>query len=336
MIKMTKTLIIAEAGVNHNGDINLAKQLVEYAAKSGADIIKFQTFNSAQLVTNSAKKATYQDIYDKASNNQYEMLKKLELNDAQFFQLQNHCKKFNIEFLSTAFDEKSMNLLEKLELKRNKIPSGEITNLPYLKRIGSYNKEIILSTGMSTLGEIEEAINILESAGTLRSKITALHCTSEYPAPINEVNLKAMSNIANSFKIDVGYSDHTEGISIAIAAVAMGAKIIEKHLTLDRTMEGPDHMASIEPEDFREMSNQIRKIESALGDGIKKPSQSEINNISVVRKSLVAAVDIKKGELFTYKNIAIKRPGSGISPMRIEEYLNKESPRNYLKDELIN
>ena len=332
---MNKTLIIAEAGVNHNGDLNLAMQLVETAAKSGADIIKFQTFNSDKLVTNSAKKTLYQEINDKSSNNQYEMLKKLELNEKQFFLLKNHCKKFNIEFLSTAFDEKSLNLLEKLELKRSKIPSGEITNLPFLQRIGSYNKEIILSTGMSTLGEIEEAIDVIENAGTPRSKIIALHCTSEYPAPINEVNLKAMLTISNSLKINVGYSDHTEGISIAIAAVAMGAKIIEKHLTLDRSMEGPDHIASIEPKDFKEMSSQIRKIESALGDGLKQPTQSELKNILVVRKSLVAAVDIKKGDLLTDKNIAIKRPGTGISPMNIGEYINKKAAKNYLKDELI-
>ena len=232
--------------------------------------------------------------------------------------------------------KKSLNFIEKLELKRSKIPSGEITNLPFLQRIGSYNKEIILSTGMSTLGEIEEAIDVIENAGTPRSKITALHCTSEYPAPINEVNLKAMLTISNSLKINVGYSDHTEGISIAIAAVAMGAKIIEKHLTLDRSMEGPDHIASIEPKDFKEMSSQIRKIESALGDGQKQPTQSELKNILVVRKSLVAAIDIKKGDLLTYKNIAIKRPGTGISPMNIGEYLNKKSAKNYLKDELIN
>ncbi len=336
MFKMNKTLIIAEAGVNHNGDINLAKKLVECAANSGADIVKFQSFNSDKLVTHSARKALYQEINHGNSKTQFEMLKKLELNEKDHYSLINHCKKFKIEFLSTAFDEKSLTLLEKFDLKRNKIPSGEITNLPFLQRIGSYKKEIILSTGMATMGEIEEAINILEKAGTSRSKITVLQCTSEYPAPINEVNLNAMHSISNAFKVNIGYSDHTEGISIAIAAVAMGATIIEKHLTLDRRMDGPDHLASIEPEEFKEMSNQIRKIEIALGDGLKKPTQSELKNIPIVRKSLVAAVDIKKNDVFTKENIAIKRPGSGISPMRIGDYLNKKSYKNFTKDELIN
>ncbi len=332
---MNKTLIIAEAGINHNGDILLAEKLIEQAAMSGADIVKFQTFNTLDLVTEDAPKANYQVINENRSKNQLEMLKELELNEKQFNLLRKHCSKYNIEFLSTAFDDKSLSMLEKFNLRRNKIPSGEITNLPLLKRIGSYNKDVILSSGMANLGEIEMAINILEGAGTKRSKITVLHCTSEYPAPISEVNLFAMDTISKALKVKVGYSDHTEGTFISIAAVALGARIIEKHLTLDRNMEGPDHMASIEPYQFKEMCSQIRKIEMALGNGIKKTTFSEKKNIISVRKSIVAASDIKKGDIFTDQNLTIKRPGNGIPPTRIDEFIGKKSNENYSKDDLI-
>ena len=332
---MNKTLIIAEAGVNHNGDILIAEKLIEQAAISGADIVKFQTFNTSDLVTKNAPKAEYQLINENRSKNQLELLKGLELNEKQFNLLRKHCGKYNIEFLSTAFDNKSLSMLEKFNLKRNKIPSGEITNLPLLKRIGAYNKDVILSSGMANLGEIEMAINILEKAGTKRSKITVLHCTSEYPAPISEVNLSAIDTISKALKVKVGYSDHTEGTFISIAAVALGAKIIEKHLTLDRKMEGPDHLASIEPSEFKEMCDKIRDTEIALGDGIKEPTLSEKRNMISVRKSIFASTQIKKGEIFTENNLIIKRPGNGISPLKFEELLGKESNKDYSKDESI-
>ena len=332
---MNKTLIIAEAGVNHNGDFLIAEKLIEEAYYAGADIIKFQTFNTEKIVTKNAPKANYQLKDNNEVKTQQEMLKKLELNNKQHELLIAHCKKFNIEFLSTGFDDESIEMLEKFKFKRHKIPSGEITNYPLLKKIGSYKKEIILSTGMANLSEIEEAIKTLEEAGTNRSKITVLQCTSEYPAPFNEVNLNAMNTISKAFKVDVGYSDHTEGIFVSIAAVALGARIIEKHLTIDKGMKGPDHSASIEPMQFKTMVNQIRAIELALGDGIKRPSLSEKKNMEVVRKSICAAANIKKGDIFTNENLTTKRPGYGISPMRINEFIGKKSKKDLSKDEFI-
>ena len=333
---MKKVFIIAEAGVNHNGDIKLAKKLIDVAVEAGADAVKFQTFKAENIVSKNAKKAKYQieNMKDK-DNNQFNMLKKLELDLKTHKKLINYCKKKNIMFLSTPFDLDSISLLNKLKLKIFKIPSGEITNFPYLKAIGKLNKKVILSTGMSNLGEIENALNILISNGTKKKNITILHANTEYPTPMKDVNLKAMVTIGNSFKIKYGYSDHTLGIEIPIAAVAMGATIIEKHFTLDKTMNGPDHKASLEPKELNMMIKSIRNIELALGNGIKKASQSEIKNISIVRKSLVASTDIKKGEIFTEKNITVKRPANGISPMRWDEIIGQTAIKNYKLDELI-
>ena len=329
------TIIIAEAGVNHNGDINIALQLVEAAAQAGADIVKFQTFNSQYLATANADKACYQKETTSKSETQRDMLQKLQLNSDDHLRLIDHCNRIGIEFLSTAFDSASIELLLTLNIKRWKIPSGEITNLPYLCAIGSLNQPVILSTGMSTLGEIEAAIDVLESNGTCRDQITVLHCTTEYPAPLDEVNLRAMETIAHSFGVSVGYSDHTDGIAVPIAAVAMGAVVIEKHLTLDCTMEGPDHRASLEPDEFAAMVKGIRAIERALGDGIKKPTPSEQANLLVARKSLVASRAIQAGESFTAENITTKRPGTGISPMYWDAFIGRNALRAYAPDELI-
>lgn len=330
-----KVLVIAEAGVNHNGNMELARQLIEAAADSGADIVKFQTFQANQLATVNADKASYQKSTKDNVKNQQMMLSPLELSPIQHRQLINYCEKLNIEFLSTAFDDPSINLLNTLNLKRFKIPSGEITNLPYLRRIGGLGKPLILSTGMANLGEIEAAIEVLEKAGSSRNRITVLHCTTEYPAPFDEVNLRAMQTIANAFDVAVGYSDHTAGTSIPIAAIALGATVIEKHLTLDTSMEGPDHRSSLEPDQFKEMINSIRAIEQALGDGIKRPTASEMTNLPIVRKSLVAARSIKAGESFTIDNITAKRPGTGVSPMRWDEFLGQTATRTYQPDEFI-
>ncbi len=329
------TIIIAEAGVNHNGDINLAYKLIEAAANAGADIVKFQTFNANQLATEHAEKASYQKELTDESETQRKMLQKLELSLDQHIKLIDYCNKTDIEFLSTAFDLTSIDILTNFNNKRSKIPSGEITNLPYLRRIGALGVPVILSTGMANLGEIETAIDVLEKAGTPRQQITVLHCTTEYPAPLNEVNLRAMQTIAKSFDVAVGYSDHTEGITVPMAAVALGATVIEKHLTLDRNMKGPDHRASIEPDQFRNMVAGIRSIEIALGDSIKRPSQSEKENISIVRKSIVASKAIQKGEHFTPKNITTKRPGTGISAMQWDEVIGRIATRTYKIDELI-
>lgn len=330
-----KTLIIAEAGVNHNGDIGLAKQLIDLAAEAGADLVKFQTFNADRLVTNTAKKAHYQKQATDGAESQREMLSRLELTEAMHLELIAHCEIKNIGFLSTGFDVESIDLLLNLGQECFKIPSGEITNLPYLRHIGRLEKKIILSTGMSTLGDIEAAIDALENAGTPRSKITVLHCTTEYPTPMAEVNLHAMQSIHSAFGTEVGYSDHTKGIEVAIAAVAMGATVIEKHYTLDRNLPGPDHQASLEPEELIAMVKAIRNIEAALGDGIKRLTISEISNKPVARKSLVASQPIKEGEIFTVENLATKRPGVGISPMLWDSVLGKRAPRNFSVDELI-
>ena len=330
-----QTLIIAEAGVNHNGDLQLAKKLVDAACHAGADVIKFQTFQASQLATQYAEQAAYQQKNLDNSECQLEMLKRLELHPEQHAELIDYCHQNSIEFLSTAFDMSSIELLTSLSLKRWKVPSGEITNLPYLRKIGSQGQPVILSTGMSDLGEIESAIAVLENFGTFRNQITVLHCTTEYPAPPAEVNLKAMNTIAQAFGVEVGYSDHTEGIAVPIAAVALGATLIEKHLTLDCNMPGPDHKASIEPDQFVAMVKGIRTVEQALGDGIKRPTPSEQANLQVARKSLVAACPIHAGELFTEANLTAKRPGSGVSPMLWDQWIGKRATRDFCADELI-
>lgn len=330
-----KTVIIAEAGVNHNGDLELAKKLIDTAAEAGADLVKFQTFNANKLVTHSAKKAKYQSQTTDSFESQQSMLSRLELSEVAHQQLIDHCALRNIGFFSTGFDIESVELLVKLGQRHFKIPSGEITNLPYLRHIGRLGRSVIISTGMATLGEIESAIEVLEQAGTPRSLLTVLHCTTEYPTPIAEVNLRAMQSIQAAFGVRVGYSDHTQGIEVAIAAVALGATIIEKHFTLDREMPGPDHKASLEPAELSSMVRAIRNIETALGDGIKRPTLSESRNKNVARKSLVANKNIKAGELFTIENLTAKRPGTGISPMRWDEFLGKKASRDFAADELI-
>ena len=329
------TTIIAEAGVNHNGSIDLAKQLIDIAAEAGADFIKFQTFNAERLVTRTAKKANYQIEKTNSDELQYDMLRRLELTETMHQDLIAYCVKRKIGFLSTGFDIESVNLLLKLGQTCFKVPSGEITNLLYLQHIGQFSKSIILSTGMATLDEIETAINILEEVGTPRNKLTVLHCTSEYPAPMNEVNLRVMHNIHKTFGVTVGYSDHTLGIEVPIAAVAMGARVIEKHFTISRSLSGPDHKASLEPDELKNMIIAIRNIEMALGDGIKRVTPNEIQNKLIVRKSLVAKRAIRINEIFTTENIAVKRPGNGISPMCLNKVLGKKALRNFLIDELI-
>lgn len=332
---MNHTLVIAEAGVNHNGDLQLAFRLVEAAAQAGADVVKFQTFQAQRLATDQASKASYQKETAGKVEGQLVMLQKLELTPQQHLQLIDHCRACGIEFLSTAFDHISIDLLASLNLKCWKIPSGEITNLPYLRKIGSLKRPVILSTGMANLGEIEAAIDVLEHAGTSRDQITLLHCTTEYPAPLDEVNLRAMQTISHAFGVAVGYSDHTDGIAVPIAAVAMGATVIEKHLTLDCSMEGPDHRASLEPDQFAAMVQGIRAIERALGDGIKRPTASERANMPIVRKSIVAARAIQAGEPFSAENITAKRPGTGISPMHWDALIGRTALRAFSPDELI-
>jgi len=330
-----KVVIIAEAGVNHNGDVNIAKQLIDAAAEAKADYVKFQTFQSNKVISSFAEQASYQYKNTGIKESQLEMVQKLELSKQDHQLLLDHCKKTNIKFFSTSFDLPSTRFLRKLNLGLFKIPSGEITNLPYLSLIGGYNTEIILSTGMADLGEIEQAIRVLEKNGTERNKITLLHCTTEYPAPFEEVNLKAMNTLREAFGTEVGYSDHTEGIEVAIAATALGASVIEKHFTLDKSLHGPDHKASLDPDELKKMVYSIRLIEKSLGDGRKEPSQSEIRNKSVARKSLVAKKLIKKGDKFTRNNIAIKRPGYGISPMKIDDVLGRKAIRKFTTDEMI-
>jgi len=330
-----RTLIIAEAGVNHNGDIDVARQLIDAAADAGADLVKFQTFNANRQVTRIAKKADYQTQTTDAKESQHDMLHRLELTEAMHHELIAHCATRKIGFFSTGFDIESIDLLLSLGQDHFKIPSGEITNLPYLLHIGQLGKDIILSTGMATLGDIEAAIDVLERAGTTRASITVLHCTTEYPTPMSEVNLRAMQSIQAAFGVAVGYSDHTQGIEVAIAAVAMGATVIEKHFTLDRTLPGPDHQASLEPAELKAMVTAIRNIEIALGDGIKRPTPSETRNKPIARKSLVASQAIQAGGLFTAQNVTAKRPGTGISPMRWNEVLGLVARRNFAADELI-
>jgi N,N'-diacetyllegionaminate synthase len=331
----SQVLIIAEAGVNHNGDLGLARQLIDAAADAGANLVKFQTFNADRQVTRTAIKADYQTQTTDSKESQYEMLRRLELTADMHKKLIAHCEARNIGFFSTGFDIESVDLLVSLGQDHFKIPSGEITNLLYLRHIGRFGKNIILSTGMATLGEIEVAIDALGQAGTPRANITVLHCTTEYPTPMNEVNLRAMQSIQAAFGVAVGYSDHTLGIEVAIAAVAMGASVIEKHFTLDRSLPGPDHKASLEPKELESLVSAVRNIEIAMGDGVKRLTASEGKNKLVVRKSLVTSRAIKAGQVFSIDNVTTKRPGNGISPMRWDEVMGRTAPRDFSSDELI-
>ena len=328
-------LIIAEAGVNHNGDIKLAKQLIDVAAEAGANFVKFQTFNADRLATRTAKKADYQNQTTDSKESQHEMLRRLELTPEMHDELIAYCAIRSIRFFSTGFDVESLNLLVSLGQDHFKIPSGEINNLPYLRHIGRIRKFVILSTGMANMGEIEAAIDVLEQAGTLRANITVLHCTTEYPTPMGEVNLRAMQSIHTAFGVAVGYSDHTRGIEVAIAAVAMGATVIEKHFTIDRNLDGPDHKASLEPSELKAMVAAIRNVEIALGDGIKRITPSEAKNKPVARKSLIAKRAIDLGEVFSVENITTKRPGTGISPMQWDDVIGRRASRDFSTDELI-
>ncbi|AZO96321.1 N-acetylneuraminate synthase [Halocella sp. SP3-1] len=330
---MSKVFIIAEAGVNHNGSINIAKKLIDTACEAGADAVKFQTFKAENVVSISAEKAEYQKKTTNNNEEQYGMIKKLELDRDKHLELLDYCRYKNIIFLSSPFDRESIRLLNELKLEIFKIPSGEITNLPYLRKIGKLKKKVILSTGMSNLGEIEAALKILRENGT--KDITVLHCNTEYPTPMKDVNLKAMLTIKEAFKVEVGYSDHSSGVEVPIAAVAMGAKVIEKHFTLDKKMLGPDHKASLEFYELKEVVKAIRNIEKALGNGIKEPSESEFPNIEIARKSIVAKCNIRKGETFSENNLTVKRPGNGISPMRWDEMIGEIARRDYREDELI-
>lgn len=330
---MNKIFIIAEAGVNHNGDIEIAKRLVDEAALAGADAVKFQTFKAENLVCKNAVKAEYQLETTNKAESQFDMLKKLELTPEMHIQLIEYCKKKNIMFLSTPFDIDSLHYLILCGIDIIKIPSGEITNYPFLREVGKTGKKVILSSGMSTLEETESAVKVLTENGCM--DITVLHCNTEYPTPYQDVNLKAMHTIRESLGVGVGYSDHTRGIEVSIAAAALGAEVIEKHFTLDKKMEGPDHKASLEPDELQAMVKAIRNIELALGDGEKKPSESEKKNIDIARKSIVARCDISKGETYTEENLTTKRPGKGISPMRWNEIIGQKAIRNFSADELI-
>ena len=333
---MKRTLIIAEAGVNHNGDIAKAKALIDKGAEAGVDYVKFQTFKAEKLVTKQAKRASYQDKNTQDNDSQYEMLKKLELSQALHQELMDYCNQKGVKFLSTGFDSESLVFLAQLGVTIAKVPSGEITNLPYLRQVASLFPEVILSTGMATIGEIKDAVKILIDNGVSKDKITILHCNTEYPTPMEDVNLKAMLHIQRELEVSVGYSDHTLGIEVPIAAVALGATVIEKHFTLDKTLPGPDHKASLEPDELKAMVSAIRNIEKAIGgSGLKEVSKSEEKNKSIVRKSIVASKAIKKGELLTEENLIVKRPGTGISPIQWDEVIGKEAKRDFQEDELI-
>ncbi len=327
--------VIAEAGVNHNGSIDLAKKLIDAACNAGADAVKFQSFKAENLATKNSQKAIYQKETTNIEESQFYMLKKLELNLEMHKELFLYCKKKKIIFLSSPFDHESIDLLENLGLDIFKIPSGEITNLPYLRHIGKLNKKIILSTGMSNMNEIKNTLNILINSGTKKENITVLHANTEYPTPLEDVNLRAMVTIGNELDVSFGYSDHTLGIEVDIAAVALGASCIEKHFTLDRNMEGPDHKASLEPQELKAMVTAIKNIELALGSGIKIPSKSEKQNIKIVRKSIVAKTQIKKNDVLNENNLTVKRPGNGISPMKWDEIIGTKATKDYKEDELI-
>ncbi len=330
---MNHVCIIAEAGVNHNGDFELAKKMVDVAKAAGVDYIKFQTFIPEKLVSKNAEKAQYQKDATGGTETQLQMLRRLTLSNENFIQLKEYCDSIGIEFISTPFDLESIDFLNEIGCNLWKVPSGEITNLPYLIKIAKTNKPVIMSTGMCTMEEIEEAIKVLKDNGTKDIKL--LHCTTEYPTPYGDVNLNAMLALKEHFRVEVGYSDHTKGIEVPIAAVAMGATVIEKHFTLDRNMEGPDHKASLEMDELKKMVDSIRNIECALGTGEKKPTESEKKNIGIARKSIVAKRTIKKGEVLTEENITTKRPGNGISPMRWFEVVGMEAIRDFAEDEMI-
>ncbi|MBP5524694.1 MAG: N-acetylneuraminate synthase [Paludibacteraceae bacterium] len=333
---MKHVLIIAEAGVNHNGSLDIAKQLIDKAVEAGVDIIKFQTFKSEKLVSKSAKQAEYQQRnIGKKDESQLAMLKKLELSPSAHKELMDYCREKGIRFFSTAFDMDSIEYLHSLNLGLWKIPSGEITNYPYLRKIAQYHEPIILSTGMCELSDIEATLKVLVGFGVKKEQITILHCNTEYPTPYSDVNLRAMLEIRDRFGVQVGYSDHTQGIEVPIAAVALGASVIEKHFTLDKNMEGPDHKASLEPDELKAMVCAIRNVEQTLGSGHKTISESERKNIEIARKSIVAACPIKKGELFTEENLTVKRPGNGISPMRWSEVIGKTAAKDFEEEEMI-
>ena len=335
MVVELQTLIIAEAGVNHNGEIDLAKKLIEGAALAGADLVKFQTFSAEKIVTRNAPKAGYQLDFSNTSESQFEMLQKLELGKGVLEKLIQHAEKCGIKLFSTGFDAESVDMLVELGQEILKIPSGEITNLPLLQHIGKKNMRVILSTGMSDLNEVGNAIKILENAGTAREKITILHCTSSYPAPVEDINLMAMHSMRDAFKVTTGYSDHSAGIEVAIAAVALGAKVIEKHFTLDKSLPGPDHKASLDLAELKELVVAIRNIEKALGDGAKRLMPSEYKNLTIVRQVIVAKKELKKGEVFTELNVTTKRAGIGISPMLWNQIIGTNAKRDYTKDEAI-
>ncbi|MBP5422305.1 MAG: N-acetylneuraminate synthase [Paludibacteraceae bacterium] len=334
---MSHVLIIAEAGVNHNGSVEIAKRMIDKAVEAGADVIKFQTFKSEKLVSKSAKQAEYQkkNIANSENDSQLDMLKKLELSEYDHNELMDYCAKKQIRFFSTAFDMESIDYLHSLHVGLWKIPSGEITNYPYLKKIAQFGEPVILSTGMCEMEDVEAALKVLTDNGLSKNKISMLHCNTEYPTPFKDVNLLAMNELKDRFGVRVGYSDHTKGIEVPIAAVALGAEIIEKHFTLDRNMEGPDHKASLEPDELKAMVSAIRNIELALGDGHKTVSESERKNIVVARKSIVAAKNIKAGEVFNENNLTVKRPGNGISPMDWENVIGKTAKKDFVEDQLI-
>ena len=334
---MSKVIIIAEAGVNHNGDINLAKKLIDVAVEAGVDYVKFQTFKSESLVSKSAKKADYQiENTQDSTENQLQMLKKLELSHEQHIELMAYCRQKEISFFSTAFDLDSLIYLKELGLTMVKIPSGEITNLPYLRKAAELFSKVIISTGMSTLEDIEKALNVFLTAGIKREAIYILHCNTEYPTPMKDVNLLAMLTIKNKFNVEIGYSDHTLGIEVPTAAVALGAKMIEKHFTLDRSLPGPDQLASLEPLELKAMVASIRNIELAIsGNGMKEPSSSELKNMEIARKSIVAKTTINKGDIFSESNITTKRPGNGISPMHWDEVIGQVAQADFNADDLI-
>lgn len=328
-------LVIAEAGVNHNGDRDLARELVAVAARAGADLVKFQTFDADRLTTHAATQTPYQKRNTGKRESQHAMLKRLELSADDHAMLIGHCKRHGIGFFSTGFDEQSIDLLLSLGIERLKVPSGEITNLPYLRKIGTSGKPVIVSTGMATLDEVRAAVDALTAAGTPREHVTVLQCTTDYPAPVATANLRAMVAMGEALDVAFGYSDHTAGIETAIAAVALGATVIEKHFTLDRALPGPDHKASLEPEELAALVTSIRNVEAALGDGVKRVTESEAINKPIVRKSLVAARPIQAGEPFGEDNLVAKRPGTGISPMRWDEVVGRPAPRDFDADEMI-
>lgn len=332
---MKHTIIIAEAGVNHNGSLENAKKLVDAAVEAGADYVKFQTFKADKIASKSAGKAAYQEKTTGTSESQIEMLRKLELNEAAHLELIDYCQQKGIQFLSTAFDLDSIALLQSLGITLGKIPSGEITNLPYLRKMAAAFPRLIMSTGMSYMAEIKAAVDVLIKSGVAREHITVLHCNTEYPTPMEDVNLQAMLTIQKELGVAIGYSDHTQGIEVPIAAVALGATVIEKHFTLDRNMEGPDHKASLEPAELLSMVKAIRNIDKALGNEVKEPSTSESNNIKIVRKSIVAKRSITKGEVFAEENLTVKRPGTGISPMEWDKVIGQTAARDFQEDEII-